>query len=172
MPRLNRLSQRQEEFALAYVASDNAAEAYRKAYDTGKMSPKTIKNKGYQLTKNELVAARIAELKAKRTERAEVELHLSETWVMEQLVSTYEAARKGKPVTDKEGIVVGFAHDLKAANRSLELIGKKIGIFGDQRKKGRKGRLLEDVSDEELRQILDDALAEIAGRAQAPTALN
>jgi phage terminase small subunit len=36
------LTQRQETFCLAYIETRNASEAYRRAYNAGKMKPATV----------------------------------------------------------------------------------------------------------------------------------
>ena len=66
-------------------------------------------------------ASRINELARRATnktmERVSERTALSKEWVLRELVDTYEAARA--------------AGSLASANRSLELVGKEIGMFGD-----------------------------------------
>ena len=50
-------------------------------------------------------------------ERVSERTALSKEWVLRELVDTYESARA--------------AGSLAAANRSLELVGKELGMFGD-----------------------------------------
>jgi phage terminase small subunit len=59
-----RLTPKQEAFALAYCRLMNASDAYRAAYNTGNMKPKTVHEAASRLLKNSKVAARIAELTA------------------------------------------------------------------------------------------------------------
>lgn len=57
------LTQKQENFCLAYIEAGNASEAYRRAYDAGKMKDKTIWERASTLLANSKVAARVAELR-------------------------------------------------------------------------------------------------------------
>lgn len=58
------LTPKQEAFALAYVETGNASEAYRRAYDAGKMKPDSINRKAKELLDNGKITARVAELQA------------------------------------------------------------------------------------------------------------
>lgn len=58
------LTAKQEAFAQAIVSGKSQADAYRGAYDAGRMKPATIQNNASSLCKNSEVAARIAELRA------------------------------------------------------------------------------------------------------------
>jgi phage terminase small subunit len=58
------LTPKQEAFALAYIKLQNSSAAYRAAYDTAKMKPKTVNEAASRLLMNSKVAARIAELTA------------------------------------------------------------------------------------------------------------
>jgi len=68
---------------------------------------------------------------------------LSKEWVLRELVDTYESARA--------------AGSLASANRSLELVGKEIGMFGDQEPP--KPPRLEDLSSEDLERMLAESIA-------------
>jgi len=57
------LTTKQEAFAEAVANGDNASDAYRSAYDTARMSSKTINEAASRLLANSKVTARIAELK-------------------------------------------------------------------------------------------------------------
>lgn len=43
-----------------------------------------------------------------------------------------QAAHEGRPITDKNGSIVGVAKDIAGSNRALELIGKLHGAFMDR----------------------------------------
>lgn len=58
------LTPKQEAFALAYVETGNASEAYRRAYDASKMKPAVINVKASQLLAEDKVAVRVAALRA------------------------------------------------------------------------------------------------------------
>ena len=68
------LTPKQEIFCLAYRKSGNASEAYRQAYDAGKMKPETINRTAKELLDNGKIAARLAELRAPAVETAQITL--------------------------------------------------------------------------------------------------
>jgi phage terminase small subunit len=63
-PRRLSITPKQEAFALAYIKLQNGSAAYRAAYNTTNMNPKTVNEATSRLLKNSKVAARIVELKA------------------------------------------------------------------------------------------------------------
>ena len=66
------LTPKQEAFALAYVETGNASEAYRRSYNAEKMKPETVNRTAKEQLDNPKIAARLAELKAAHVERHEV----------------------------------------------------------------------------------------------------
>ncbi|MEN9885518.1 MAG: Burkholderia phage vB BmuP [Pseudomonadota bacterium] len=74
------LTPKQEAFALAYIQTGNASEAYRLAYDTSKMTEKSVNENASKLLKHAKVAPRIAELRAPAVEKAglTLEKHLDD----------------------------------------------------------------------------------------------
>lgn len=68
------LTQKQENFCLAYIKTGNASEAYRKAYNAEKMKPATITSKAYELMQNGEVTAMIDKLKARAESKAIITL--------------------------------------------------------------------------------------------------
>lgn len=73
------LTQKQENFCLAYIETGNASEAYRRAYNTVGASEKTIWEKASRLLKEGKVRARLEELRKPAKESAQITLaqHLS-----------------------------------------------------------------------------------------------
>lgn len=73
------MTQKQENFCLAYIETGNASEAYRKAYPGTRMSDKTLNEAASRLLKNSKVVARLEELRKPATESAQITLaqHLS-----------------------------------------------------------------------------------------------
>ena len=65
------LTPKQEAFALAYVETGNASEAYRRAYNAGNMKPEVIANKASALLKRGEVRVRVEMAQAKAVERHE-----------------------------------------------------------------------------------------------------
>ena len=60
-----KLTARQENFALAYVATSNASEAYRRAFGVApNTKPETIWSESSRILKNRKVTARVIELQA------------------------------------------------------------------------------------------------------------
>ena len=54
-------------------------------------------------------------------------------WVLEELKKVYEASMEARPLYDSKGNEKGFSFNPAAANRSLELLGKHIGMFKDNK---------------------------------------
>ena len=65
------LTPKQEAFALAYVETGNASEAYRRAYNAAKMKPASVAVNASKLLAEAKVALRVQELQAKAVERHE-----------------------------------------------------------------------------------------------------
>ncbi|NBC37350.1 terminase small subunit [Novosphingobium sp. FSY-8] len=63
------LTPKQEAFALAYIETGNASEAYRRTYDAAKMKDATVNRKAKELLDNGKITARVDELKAQHAER-------------------------------------------------------------------------------------------------------
>jgi len=63
------LTGKQSNFARFYVETGNASEAYRRAYNAGKMKPESVWRKASEVLSNGKVAARVMELQAKAQER-------------------------------------------------------------------------------------------------------
>jgi phage terminase small subunit len=63
------LTPKQEAFALAYIETGNATEAYRRAYDCACMQPRTIEKRASELLAHREVAGRIAALKEQHAQR-------------------------------------------------------------------------------------------------------
>jgi len=68
-----KLTGKQEKFALLYVELDNASEAYRRVYDTDpNCDPATIWEEACKLKSHPKVSTRIGELRSRIAERAEI----------------------------------------------------------------------------------------------------
>ena len=66
------LTPKQDAFALAFIETGNASEAYRQSYDASAMNDNTVGKAAHELLKNPKVAARIEELRAEHRERHKV----------------------------------------------------------------------------------------------------
>lgn len=84
---MKRLTQKQENFCLAYIETGNASEAYRKAYNAERMKPETVNNKAHVLLKKGEIRARLEELRCPATKSAQVTLaqHLSKLEELREL---------------------------------------------------------------------------------------
>jgi len=115
-----RITDKMEHFCLAYVATGNASEAYRRSYDTSKMAEKTAQREGYNLLQNPLVQARIEELRNKVMERHEI--------TVDTLLAELEEARLLGKETGKASAMVtasmGKAKLLGLDKQIVELTGK------------------------------------------------
>jgi phage terminase small subunit len=69
---MNRLTQKQETFCLAYVETGNASEAYRRAYSTKNMKPATVNDEASKVLRSPHVSHRVQELKKAVQERTEI----------------------------------------------------------------------------------------------------
>jgi phage terminase small subunit len=107
---MQKLSAKQEQFCREYLVDLNATQAaIRAGY-----SPKTAQEQASRLLSNVMVAARVAELKAKRAEKAD----RTAQDVLNDIIAVTAQARD-------EG-------DLKTALKGLELQGKHLGMFTDR----------------------------------------
>lgn len=131
------LSAKQEAFALAYLETGNASEAYRRTYNASKMQPGTVNREATRLLANPLITTRIAELQAAAAKEAVVD----RSYVLRNLVRVLTMAIGDAPVRrsatkgeDGKAEVTEYMVDLKAANRALELIGKsdEVRLFVDR----------------------------------------
>src|SRR5689334_16169432 len=119
---------RHERFAQELAGGKSADEAYQLA------GYRKDRGNAARLTANDSVRARVAELQTASAEKAVI----TKAWVLEQLCDVLQEARA--------------AGNHAAANRSLELIGKDIGMFVDRKVLGM--RRLDDMTREELEALL------------------
>lgn len=91
------LTPKQEAFALAYVETGNASEAYRRAYDVGETTiPQVVWNEASLLLANREVAVRVMELQQAARERTLVTVE-SITRELEQLRLDAHASEQYAP---------------------------------------------------------------------------
>jgi phage terminase small subunit len=82
----SKLTIKQEAFAVAYVETGNASEAYRQAYSADSMKPETIHKRASELLMNGEVAGRLAQLRAEAAARSSI--------TVDSLLDELEEARK------------------------------------------------------------------------------
>ena len=133
------LTAKQMKFVEEVSEGGSQSNAYRKAYDTSQMAPKTIWEEASRLRSHPKVAARIMELEAEKEARRRMQALSREDRVLQEL----------------EKIAFG---DGPASGRlkALELLGKHVGLF-KPREVREVERSVEDVSNQ-LQRRLEDLL--------------
>jgi phage terminase small subunit len=138
---MTKLTQKQEAFCLTYLECGTATDAYKRAYDASGSSQRTIEKRASELMQNGEVTGRIAALRAEAAAKAV----LNEAWVIDRLMRNAEVALGDRKVAityrpkaqdGKEGTPITVEvteRDAHAANRALELLGKKLGIFAPEK---------------------------------------
>ncbi len=116
------LTDKQKRFADEYLLDLNAKQAaIRAGY-----SEKTAKEQASRLLTNVNLKAYIAEKQKKLEEKT----GLTVEWVIGELKNVYEKSMQAVPVIDHRGKPTGeYKFEANAANRSLELLGKHLGMF-------------------------------------------
>lgn len=158
-----------ELFAQGIAAGRNATEAYLAAgYKT---NAKAGSVSASRLLENPNVKARLAEI---HNERAHIHAQgvadaisavaLTKQWVLEKLMENVARAMQDKAVTGPEGEPIGeYTYNGGVANRSLELLGKELGMFIDRKEIGQPGDF-DRLTDEELRQHVERESQELLGK--------
>lgn len=113
------LTEKQERFCIAYVATGNASESYRRAYSCEKMKEASINRKAKEQMDNGNIAARIAVLRAPAVKNAQVTLeqHLND---LKRLRDLAEVSEKYGPAVAAE-IARGKASGLYVDNVNLNV---------------------------------------------------
>ena len=159
-----------EHFAQLVSNGENATRAYVLAG----YSENGAKQSARRMLTNADLCARIAYLRSiKEAKHAEAvtkvvaDAAIDKAWVLNELIEVVKMAKQAEPVRDAEGNPIGeYKQNLAAANKSLELLGKELGMFID-RSEVRSGRL-DDVPIAEL-EAIDQAIDAIR-RARATAA--
>lgn len=115
---------RHERFAQELARGRSCTEAYKEAgYDCEGSSAWSSASR---LSRNVEVSARVRELQQLGADKAV----LTEEWVISRLMQNAERAMQAEPVIGGDGEAKGeFKYEGNVANRALELLGKKLGIF-------------------------------------------
>lgn len=115
------LTPKQEAFALAYVETGNASEAYRRSYNAAKMKPAVIAVKASELLAHGKVSVRVAELRAAHVERHAI--------TVDDLLNELEAARIAASSSDKPQAAAMVAATLGKA-KLLGMLTDKTELTG------------------------------------------
>lgn len=126
-----KLTDRQERFCREYIIDYNATDAaIRAGY-----SKKTAYSIGSENLKKPELLARVRELQTEQAER----LCINADWVVMQLVEVYNRCMQHKPVYEwhnGELVETGeYAFDSKGALNALEMIGKHLAMFNNDKSK-------------------------------------
>lgn len=154
------LNERQQRFVDAMLIEESATKA---ALSAG-YSPKTARVQAQALLTNPAVSRAIADARRARSARVQCDAD----WVLEGLRAVYQRCMSEvKPIYDMRGEFTGeFQFDSKGATKSLELLGKHLGMYVDRKEvSGPKGGpiRIDDLmlrSEEELEAEIRDLAGE------------
>lgn len=151
------ITEKQKRFADEYLKDLNGKQAaIRSGY-----SPKTAEVQGSRLLSNAKVQAYIGLKQKKLEERTSVTVE----WIIERLKDVYDKSMQAVPVLDHEGNETGeYRFEANAANRSLELLGKHIGMFTDKLQLGGKDGGPIEIDVVEVKAKLFERLAKLSKR--------
>lgn len=150
-----KLTPKQQKFIQEYLIDLNATQAaIRSGY-----SQKTARQLASQLLSN----VNIQDALSKARDKAAVKAELSVHWVIDRLRTVTERCMQAESVVDKQGnavlvdtpagtLAAAYTFQAPAANRSLELLGKHLGLFPDKvEHTGKNGGPIQtiDMSDNE-----------------------
>ena len=94
------LTPKQEKFWVEYLATGNASEAYRRAYNTSRMTDRTIQKRAGELLAHGAIAGRIAAARAKAEDQGGYthEQHMNELKTLRELAKeTARSAPRSQP---------------------------------------------------------------------------
>ena len=128
---------RHEAFAQGLAKGLGNSEAYRKAgYDS---APGAAAVSANRLLKDANIRSRIDEIRAEADEmdreataKACEALSIDKQWVMSRLVENANRAMQAVEIRNQDGGTGEYKYDGAVANRSLELLGKELGMFKDK----------------------------------------
>lgn len=118
-----RFTDKMQAFCLAYAETANAAEAYRRAYNTEKMATATIGREAYKLLQNPMIEARITELQAQAMARNEYTVDT----LLKELEDARQLAIKGGKAAAAVSATMGKAKLLGLEKNIHEHTGKDGG---------------------------------------------
>jgi phage terminase small subunit len=139
------LTQKQEAFAVAYIASGNASDAYRQAYNSGGMAAATVNRKAKELMDNGKITARIEELRKPVAEAAQLTLgkHMDDLLELRNMAKSegkLDAAIKAEIARGKAAGLYSEKVELTGADGGAirtEEVGKGFGALAALIEKGR-----------------------------------
>lgn len=152
---MSRLTDKMARFALLVFAGETGTDAWLKAYDGSRTKRRVAAVKACELLKHPAVAAYLAELRRE----AQAQAMISVDQVLADLHEIKERAlgrMAPPPVAGAQGDLflpaAGAETDLETARKTLDLIGRHLGMFGSEAGEGGERKRIEECSDDELRQ--------------------
>lgn len=121
------MTPKQEAFARRYVETGNASEAYRLAYNAGKMKTNVIAVKAHELLKNGKVAVMVDELRQGNRARAQEKHEITVDKLTEMAIAAYDMAMSDDVQT------------ASAAVSAVQVLGKLHGLIVDKTKNEHTG---------------------------------
>ncbi len=117
-------NQRHERFVLGLFEGKTDGKAYKDA------GYKPDRGNATRLTANDSIQARLAFLQSQVAEEAVIDA----AWVTKRLVENVGRAMQAVEVMDSDGKRTGvYTYQGAVANKALELLGRNIGMFKDER---------------------------------------
>jgi len=123
-----KLTIKQEKYVQGLFAGLSQREAYKQAYDAKNMKDETIDRNACELARSNKIATRMEQL----TNELKARNMVTVEWVVNNLKTVAERCMQAEPLYDKEGNIVEYTFQANGANKSLELIGKHLGMFTDK----------------------------------------
>lgn len=121
-----KLTAKQEAFCLAYVETNNASEAYRRAYDSSKMKPESVNESASRLLANVKITSRVAELREPIMQRHNV--------TVDSLVAELEEARQvalGAETPQSSAAVAATMGKAKLCGLDKQVIEASLRVIDD-----------------------------------------
>lgn len=158
-----------ERFAQELAKGKAADEAYQLAgFKPNRGNACTLKQNQSILERvDDLLKEREA-IHAQATAQAVETAGLTKGWVIETLMENVRRAMQAQAAKDENGMVVGdYKYEGSVANRSLELLGKELGMFIDRKEIGSPGEF-DSMNADELRDYIARTAQELGiGFAEA-----
>lgn len=118
------MNPRHAQFVREFLVDLNATAAYRRVYPF--CSAESARRNASRLLTHVDIQRELAVCRQRLIERTE----LTTDWIVRRLKTVAERSLQEEPVLDKQGHPTGeYQFDSSGANRSLELLGKHLGIF-------------------------------------------
>jgi phage terminase small subunit len=135
------LTAKQARFVSEYLATGNASEAYRRAYNCKSRKPSTVNAEATRLLAHPSIAPRLGVVKAEAAKRLIEEQVLTREWVLEKLMLNARMAMGLEDIpfsVTENGVTTRKIYrkvDHAAATKALELLGKvdALGMFVDRK---------------------------------------